>query len=111
MRPVHGSPRRINEYLFEDRDERSLERVAAAAESDVLVFGHTHKPWSRTSNSVVMVNAGSVGKPKDRDRRAAGHFWRSPTQASSGCLQARRIRCHGDGTGHSRRRRAAEPVR
>lgn len=70
VRLVHGSPRRINEYLFEDRDERSLERIAREADADVLVFGHTHKPWQRTIADVLMVNAGSVGKPKDGDPRA-----------------------------------------
>lgn len=70
IRLVHGSPRRINEYLFEDRDARSLERIAASADCDVLVFGHTHKPWSREINGVTFVNAGSVGKPKDGDARA-----------------------------------------
>ena len=40
-------PRRMNEYLFEDRDPRSLARIAQGAEADVLVFGHTHKPWVR----------------------------------------------------------------
>jgi putative phosphoesterase len=70
VRLVHGSPRRINEYLFEDRDERSLERIARAAECDVLVFGHTHKPWAREIAGVWMVNAGSAGKPKDGDPRA-----------------------------------------
>ena len=28
---VHGSPRRINEYLFEDRDEKSMLRIIARA--------------------------------------------------------------------------------
>jgi putative phosphoesterase len=70
LRLVHGSPRRINEYVFEDRDERSLERIARSAGSDVLVFGHTHKPWTRIIAGVVMVNAGSAGKPKDGDPRA-----------------------------------------
>ncbi len=70
IRLVHGSPRKINEYLFADRDERSLERIAQAAEADVLVFGHTHKPWHRVIAGVDMVNAGSVGKPKDGDPRA-----------------------------------------
>ena len=30
MLAVHGSPQRINEYLFEDRPETSLARLAAA---------------------------------------------------------------------------------
>ena len=71
FRLVHGSPRRMNEYLFADRDPRSLERIAAGANCDVLVFGHTHKPWVREIAGVLMVNAGSVGKPKDGDPRAA----------------------------------------
>ncbi|MDX1913019.1 MAG: metallophosphoesterase family protein [Saprospiraceae bacterium] len=41
---VHGSPRKINEYLFEDRDEKSLLRILEGANADVLCFGHTHKP-------------------------------------------------------------------
>lgn len=71
FRLVHGSPRRMNEYLFEDRDPRSLERIAAGADADVLVFGHTHKPWVREIGSVLFINTGSVGKPKDGDPRAA----------------------------------------
>lgn len=70
FRLVHGSPRRMNEYLFEDRDPRSLERIAEGADCDVLVFGHTHKPWERDIAGVRFVNAGSAGKPKDGDPRA-----------------------------------------
>jgi putative phosphoesterase len=71
FRLVHGSPRRMNEYLFEDRDPRSLARIAQGADADVLVFGHTHKPWVRQIEGVLFVNEGSVGKPKDGDPRAA----------------------------------------
>lgn len=71
FRLVHGSPRRMNEYLFEDRDRRSLERIASSADCDLLVFGHTHRPWVREIAGVLFVNAGSVGKPKDGDPRAA----------------------------------------
>jgi putative phosphoesterase len=71
FRLVHGSPRRINEYLFEDRDPRSLERIAHMAECDALVFGHTHKPWVRDIEGVRFVNDGSAGKPKDGNPRAA----------------------------------------
>jgi putative phosphoesterase len=68
---VHGSPRRINEYLYEDRPDSSLERILDQAEVDVLVVGHTHKPYHRVLPSGRhVVNAGSVGKPKDGDPRA-----------------------------------------
>jgi putative phosphoesterase len=70
VRLVHGSPRRVNEYLFEDKPARTFERIAAGADCDVLVFGHTHKPWVREYGGVLFVNCGSVGKPKDGDPRA-----------------------------------------
>ena len=70
---VHGSPRKINEYLFEDRDEKSLLRILEQADADILCFGHTHKPYHRilptTTNENLhfrhAVNIGSIGKPKD----------------------------------------------
>ena len=68
---VHGSPRKVNEYLFEDKPASLYERLAAAEEAQVLVFGHTHKPWVHTYSGVLFVNCGSVGKPKDGDPRAA----------------------------------------
>lgn len=71
VRLVHGSPRKVNEYLFEDKPDSLYERLAAQAEADVLVFGHTHKPWVREHGGVLFVNCGSVGKPKDGDARAA----------------------------------------
>jgi predicted phosphodiesterase len=68
---VHGSPRKINEYLYEDRPDSSLERLLDLAEAEVLVCGHTHIPYHRILPSRRhVVNAGSVGKPKDGDPRA-----------------------------------------
>ena len=71
VRLVHGSPRKVNEYLFEDKPDRLYERLARAEEARVLVFGHTHRPWIREHGGVLFVNCGSVGKPKDGDPRAA----------------------------------------
>jgi putative phosphoesterase len=68
---VHGSPRKVNEYLFEDKPARLYERLAAAEDAGVMVFGHTHKPWVRSYGGVLFVNCGSVGKPKDGDPRGA----------------------------------------
>lgn len=70
FRLVHGSPRRMNEYLFEDRPTSSFQRLAATSEADVLIFGHTHKPYTKRVDNVLFVNAGSIGKPKDGDPRA-----------------------------------------
>jgi putative phosphoesterase len=68
---VHGSPRRINEYLYEDRPDKSFERLLDMVEADVLVCGHTHIPYHRVLPSGRhVINEGSVGKPKDGDARA-----------------------------------------
>jgi len=71
VRLVHGSPRKINEYLFADRPEATLERLLDMAEAEVLVCGHTHIPYHRILPSGRhVVNAGSVGKPKDENPQA-----------------------------------------
>jgi len=75
---VHGSPRRINEYLFEDRPEKSLMKMMEDAKADIMLFGHTHKPYHRVLEYALegesayrhAINIGSVGKPKDGDPRA-----------------------------------------
>lgn len=68
---VHGSPRKVNEYLYEDRPDNSFERLLDLVEADVLVCGHTHLPYHKLLPSERhVVNAGSVGKPKDHDPRA-----------------------------------------
>jgi putative phosphoesterase len=72
---VHGSPRKINEYLFEDRDEKSLLRIMEQADADIMCFGHTHKPYHRILPAEAgenihyrhAINIGSVGKPKDNN--------------------------------------------
>jgi putative phosphoesterase len=70
IRLIHGSPRKVNEYLFEEKPARTFERIAGLADADVLVFGHTHKPWVHEYGGILFVNCGSVGKPKDGDPRA-----------------------------------------
>lgn len=68
---VHGSPRKINEYLYADRPDDSFERILDAVGADVLVCGHTHLPYHKILPSGRhIINAGSVGKPKDKDSRA-----------------------------------------
>jgi putative phosphoesterase len=67
---VHGSPRKMNEYLFEDRPLSSFQRLADSSDADLIVFGHTHKPYVKEVGRVTFLNVGSVGKPKDGEWRA-----------------------------------------
>lgn len=66
---VHGSPRRINEYLFEDRPASAMERMAREYPYPAIFFGHTHVPYARPVGSTTFVNVGSGGRPKDADWR------------------------------------------
>lgn len=67
---VHGSPRKMNEYLFEDRPLSSFQRLAQSSDAALIVFGHTHQPYVKVVDAVTFLNVGSVGKPKDGDSRA-----------------------------------------
>lgn len=62
IRFVHGSTRIINEYLKENSKE--AEEVMSELVEDILVCGHTHIPYAKYYGEKLLVNAGSVGKPK-----------------------------------------------
>ena len=62
IRFVHGSTRVINEYLKENSKE--AEEVMNELVEDILVCGHTHIPYAKYYGEKLLVNAGSVGKPK-----------------------------------------------
>ena len=69
----HGTPTLNTLYWTEDRPDAFCTKMAGlvgAKGGDVLAFGHTHKPWHREVEGIHFVNAGSVGRPKDGDRRA-----------------------------------------
>jgi putative phosphoesterase len=59
---VHGSPRKLNEYLYAESEE--LSEVVAELEEDILICGHTHLPYHRLVGEKHVINVGSVGKPK-----------------------------------------------
>ena len=67
---VHGSPRKINEYLFEEHEEADLLNLMRQTGAHIMAFGHTHKPFHRAVGDPKggfrhAINIGSVGKPKD----------------------------------------------
>lgn len=72
---VHGSPRKINEYLFEEHEEADLLNLMTDNQAYIMAFGHTHKPFHRVladteGNFRHAINIGSVGKPKDGNPHA-----------------------------------------
>lgn len=65
---VHGSPRKLNEYLKENSAE--ADEIMEELDEDILICGHTHKPYYKKYGSKMLVNAGSVGKPKTGNPKA-----------------------------------------
>ena len=69
---VHGSPYSNTEYLLEDKDETEFTDIFLDADADIIICGHSHKPYhrvlenpNRKGSYFHAINAGSVGKPKD----------------------------------------------
>lgn len=59
---VHGSPNSITEYLKENSKEAEL--VMKELKEDILICGHTHQAYFKSYGEKLLINAGSVGKPK-----------------------------------------------
>ena len=70
----HGSPRIINEYLYEDAPDELLRQFIAGggddAHADIVVCAHTHRPYHRVFEGVHFVNTGTVGRPNQGETRA-----------------------------------------
>ncbi len=66
----HATPNKNNLYWYEERPEKFFKEMTEKTDADVLIYGHTHKPYRKDIDGKVFINAGSVGKPKDGDPRA-----------------------------------------
>lgn len=62
---VHGSPRRINEFLWRSTSpEPFLEKLCRDHDTDVIVCTHTGLHWHRPlSEGRHVINAGAIGRP------------------------------------------------
>ena len=62
---VHGSPRRINEFLWRSTSpEPFLERVCSEHDADVIVCTHTGLHWHKSlASGRHVINAGVIGRP------------------------------------------------
>ncbi len=79
----HGSPRRMNEFLWETTTPTHfLERMARKAGADVLLGTHTGIHWSRRlGDRSWYVNAGALGRPANDGRR---EVWYAMLEAQAG---------------------------
>jgi diadenosine tetraphosphatase ApaH/serine/threonine PP2A family protein phosphatase len=69
----HGSPRRVNEFLWESvSPDAFLEWLCDVHAADLIVCGHSGLPWWRALPSGrQVVNVGAIGRPANDGRIAA----------------------------------------
>ena len=60
---VHGSPRKINENISPDLDEKILKEMLSGTQEDIIFCGHTHLPVVYKIEKQTIINVGSVGRP------------------------------------------------
>lgn len=68
---VHASPSSNDEYIYASHDQQALFGGLRNKDIDVLCMGHTHLSYIQQYKDVWFVNCGSVGRSKEKDRKAA----------------------------------------
>ena len=51
------------------RDTKSLRRAATARGIDIVMFGHTHRPYLDVEGELMVINPGSLSYPRQEGRR------------------------------------------
>jgi len=71
----HGSPRRMNEFLWESTTPTHLlEKFCDDFSADIIVATHTGLPWSRQlSNGRLFLNCGVLGRPANDGTTEVGY--------------------------------------
>lgn len=68
---VHGSPlNELLEYVTPQINQERLLKIVENVTADVIINGHTHLPMVKFVKGKLILNAGSVGRPKDKDTRS-----------------------------------------
>ena len=68
---THGSPASNQEALTPETPALRFRQLAEMARSDMVICGHSHRPFTREIAGVTFINTGSVGRPDDGDPRLA----------------------------------------
>lgn len=66
----HASPVSDREHLGADTPRARWRELAAIADADVVLSGHTHLPLQHREGRTLFVNPGAVGRPEGGDARA-----------------------------------------
>ncbi|MBN1615525.1 MAG: metallophosphoesterase family protein [Deltaproteobacteria bacterium] len=68
---VHGSPLSPEDTLYPSLTSEGLKKKLAGERPDILVCGHTHIPFVKRLEGILVVNCGAAGHPVDGDPRPA----------------------------------------
>jgi putative phosphoesterase len=68
---VHASPESDREHLGPDTPDERLLEIASISGFDIIICGHSHRPFMRKAGNTVFINPGTVGLPDDGDPRAS----------------------------------------
>jgi len=68
---THRSPLPGDEKIGPETTDEKLREFAHLADADVIIFGHSHRPFSRQVDGVWFINPGGAGKQDDGDPRAS----------------------------------------
>jgi putative phosphoesterase len=68
---VHAGPEDLWRAPLPDAEDAELLAVYRPLDAATAVYGHIHRPYTRTLHRLTVANSGSVGMPWDGDPRAA----------------------------------------
>jgi putative phosphoesterase len=68
---THRSPLQGGEQIGNETPDEKLRDFAHLADADVIIFGHSHRPFSRQVDGVWFINPGGAGRQDDGDPRAS----------------------------------------
>lgn len=68
---VHGSPRDyLYDYTYPETPDSVFDEFFKIAKKKIIVMGHTHIPFIKKIKKGLIINAGSVGQPRDGNNKA-----------------------------------------
>ena len=68
---AHGSPRDyLYEYVYPDTPGFIFKYFLKITKKQIIAFGHTHIPFIKKVGKGLIINAGSVGQPRDGNNKA-----------------------------------------
>jgi len=68
---VHSGLKSNDIYLYENEPDEVFQKMLDESQSDIMIMGHTHRPFIKYFNEQWAINAGSVGRSREENRLAS----------------------------------------